>query len=96
MSLTERRSPVDLEVRDGVAWITLDDPDNGNSFSAESVAALAQAVNGARAAEVGVVVLSARGPVFSVGGDLEAFERHRTPVPTSTISPKPSTASSAS
>lgn len=75
MSQTERRSPVDLEVRDGVARITLDDPDNGNSFSAESVAAFARAVNGARAAEVGVVVLAARGPLFSVGGDLGAFER---------------------
>jgi 2-(1,2-epoxy-1,2-dihydrophenyl)acetyl-CoA isomerase len=71
---SERRSPVDLEVRESVAWITLDDPDHGNSFSADSVGALAQAVNAARAADVGVVVLSARGPVFSVGGDLGAFE----------------------
>jgi 2-(1,2-epoxy-1,2-dihydrophenyl)acetyl-CoA isomerase len=64
---------VTVELTGQVAWITLSSPETGNSLSMESVAALDAAVRTARRADVGVVVLRAAGPTFSVGGDLRAF-----------------------
>ena len=64
---------VTLEVRNGAAWITLNRPDAGNPLGTDCLDRLADAVVGARRADVGVVVLRARGPRFSVGGDLSEF-----------------------
>lgn len=64
---------VTIDVRQGAAWITLDRPAAGNPLDAGSVAALGRAVQSARRADVGVVVLQARGRAFCVGGDLQAF-----------------------
>ena len=61
---------VTIEIRDGAAWLTLNQPDAGNPFTIDSVAALRDAVSAARRADVGVVVVAARGRSFSVGGDL--------------------------
>jgi 2-(1,2-epoxy-1,2-dihydrophenyl)acetyl-CoA isomerase len=57
----------------GVARITLDDPAGRNPVNLEMVAELARAVRRARADDVHVVVLSATGRFFSVGGDVTAF-----------------------
>jgi len=64
---------VTYEQHDGVARIRLSDPDRGNPINQPSVDALAAAVRRARADDAHVVVLSAAGPGFSVGGDVSAF-----------------------
>ena len=71
--MTELEPMVTFEVRDGAGWITFNRPEQGNPFNLDSVASLADAVAAARQADVGVVVLAARGRSFSVGGDLAAF-----------------------
>lgn len=65
---TARGAAVDLEVRDGIAWMTLARPAARNRLDAEMHAALAAAAAGAEeAAAARVVVLAARGPAFSAG-----------------------------
>ena len=63
-----RPAPVDVAIRDGVAWLTLARPDAGNACDAELMAALAEACEQAADDErVRVAVLAARGPRFCVG-----------------------------
>lgn len=64
---------VDYEFVDGAAWIKLADPDRGNVLSAASVDALIAATRRARADGATVIVLSAEGRFFSVGGDIRGF-----------------------
>jgi len=64
---------VTFEERDRAGWITLNQPEKGNPFNLDSVAALRDAIAAATAAHVGVVVLRAAGRSFSVGGDLASF-----------------------
>jgi len=63
------RSPaVEIEVRGGVAWLTLARPARQNRLDAEMMGALVDACAAAEdAATAHVVVLAARGPVFSAG-----------------------------
>ena len=59
---------VELEVRDGVAWLTLARAADGNRLDAELQGRLAEACAAAEeAAEVHVIVVSARGRMFSAG-----------------------------
>lgn len=63
--------PVSCEVKEGVARIVLDRPDAGNALDFEMRDALAAAVERVRRdASVRVVVLSAAGKAFCVGGDI--------------------------
>lgn len=65
-----------LTVHDGLAEIVLDQPDNGNAFGDTFCAefgALGTELSARR--DVRAVLLRARGPYFSVGGDLEMFSR---------------------
>lgn len=64
---------VRYEYADGLARITLADPDHGNALHAESVADLFRAVRQASSDSARVIVLAAEGRFFSVGGDLGAF-----------------------
>ncbi len=66
-------SAVSYEQADGVARIRLIDGERGNPLNQASVDELARAVRRARAEDVHVVVLSAEGRAFSVGGDVSAF-----------------------
>lgn len=66
-------SAVEYEQNDGVARIRLSEPGRGNALHPRSVAGLATAVRRARADDVHVVVLSAEGRSFCVGGDVAAF-----------------------
>ena len=66
-------SLVDYEHHDGVARIRLANGDRGNPPDQAAVDELARAVRRARADDVHVVVLSAGGRAFSVGGDVSAF-----------------------
>jgi len=59
---------VELDTRDGVAWMTLARASTSNRCDAELLGALADACSTVeRADDVAVVVLRARGPVFSSG-----------------------------
>ena len=64
---------VTYEQAAGVARIRLCDGDRGNPLNQATLDALARAVRRARADDVHVVVLSAEGRAFSVGGDVAAF-----------------------
>lgn len=64
---------VDYAHSDRVARISLADGNRGNPLNQATVDELARAVRQARADDVHVVVLSAQGRAFSVGGDVSAF-----------------------
>ncbi len=66
-------STVRYEQHDGVARIRLADAGRGNPLDPGTVREFAAAVRRARADDVHVVVLSAEGRAFSVGGDVSAF-----------------------
>jgi 2-(1,2-epoxy-1,2-dihydrophenyl)acetyl-CoA isomerase len=66
-------SLVTYEAHDGVARIRLANGDRGNPLNQAAVDELASAVRRARTDDVHVVVLSALGRAFSVGGDISAF-----------------------
>jgi 2-(1,2-epoxy-1,2-dihydrophenyl)acetyl-CoA isomerase len=66
-------SLVAYEQRERVARIRLTNGDRGNPLDQAAVDELARAVRRARADDVHVVVLSAEGRAFSVGGDVSAF-----------------------
>lgn len=58
---------------EGVARITLNDPDRGNPIHADQVTELHAAVRRAGADGARVILLASTGRFFSVGGDLAAF-----------------------
>jgi 2-(1,2-epoxy-1,2-dihydrophenyl)acetyl-CoA isomerase len=64
---------LELELRDGAAWITLTGGDRGNPVNLALVAELQDAVRRARLEGARVVVLRSTGRFFSVGGDISAF-----------------------
>jgi enoyl-CoA hydratase len=70
---TTKTAGTTLEVRDGIAWITLDDG-KVNALSAERIAEIAAAMDAADAAGA-VAVLRGREGVFSAGFDLKTFAR---------------------
>jgi len=62
----------------GVLVLTLNQPETRNSLSAAVVAALQGAIDAAaKAPEVRVVVIAAKGPVFCAGHDLKELATHR-------------------
>lgn len=62
------------EYADGLATITLADPDRGNALAPESGDQLFAAVRRAQRDRARVVVLAAEGRFFSVGGDIGSFQ----------------------
>jgi 2-(1,2-epoxy-1,2-dihydrophenyl)acetyl-CoA isomerase len=67
---------VSCEVKDGVARVILARPEQGNALDVEMQDTLAAAVARVRGdPEVRVVVLSAAGKAFCVGGDIAAMQR---------------------
>lgn len=64
---------VSYDLADGIARITLDDGDRGNPIHPASVAALRAAVRRAGEDAARVILLSATGRFFSVGGDIAQF-----------------------
>ncbi|WP_221176393.1 enoyl-CoA hydratase/isomerase family protein [Nocardioides marmorisolisilvae] len=65
--------PVSYAFSDGIARITLDDGDRGNPIHPDSVAALRDAVRRSGTDGARVILLSATGRFFSVGGDIAKF-----------------------
>lgn len=67
--------PVSCEVKEGVARIVLDRPEQGNALDVGMKDALAAAVDRVRRdAAVRAVILSAAGKAFCVGGDIGAMK----------------------
>jgi enoyl-CoA hydratase/crotonobetainyl-CoA hydratase len=67
-------SPIRVDVGDFVATITLDRPDVRNAIDLPTAMALERAIDEAEQSDmVRVIVLAARGPVFSAGMDLKAL-----------------------
>lgn len=64
---------VNYQLRDRAAWITLANPDAGNSFTPAMAEALSEAVRRAERDSAVALVLRAEGRFFSVGGDLAGF-----------------------
>lgn len=72
--MSEATAAVELEVRDGIAHLTLNRPDESNGIDdrlARDLLAATTAVE--RDPSVRVVLLSGRGPRFCGGGDLKSF-----------------------
>jgi enoyl-CoA hydratase/carnithine racemase len=67
-------SIVELDVRDGVAWIYLNRPEKLNAIDDDVLDGLLEAVADVEANDaVGASVLSGRGRAFSAGGDITAM-----------------------
>jgi enoyl-CoA hydratase/carnithine racemase len=67
-------SVVELDVRDGVAWIYLNRPEKLNAIDDDVLDGLLEAVADVEANDaVGASVLSGRGRAFSAGGDITAM-----------------------
>jgi len=65
---------VELAIADGVARVTLASPGTRNALSLELASAMRDALRQASASpSVNAIVLRAKGDLFSVGGDLNAF-----------------------
>lgn len=75
---------IEYEARDGVAYVTLDRPAEGNRFTYEMAAAFVEACEAAEDDDASVVVLRARGPAFcrglAAGVDARNLRRRRNPV----------------
>jgi 2-(1,2-epoxy-1,2-dihydrophenyl)acetyl-CoA isomerase len=82
MSLAIRTTSFTCDVADGFAHIVLDQPDRGNpvdgDFCREFSLTMAEL---SEREDVRAVLISARGKLFSVGGDIAAFERQGTGLP---------------
>lgn len=74
-SAADRAAYVTVDIRDRVAWLTLNRPDSMNALSLDMLRDLSGAVAGIRAADgVRVVVISGAGKSFCAGGDLLGFK----------------------
>ncbi|MGD9737241.1 MAG: enoyl-CoA hydratase/isomerase family protein [Solirubrobacterales bacterium] len=74
MSSEGQFEKIAYEVADGVATVTLDDPEKRNMLSAQMLAELVAAMSAAKAdEEVRAVVLTGAGKVFCAGADLGGF-----------------------
>lgn len=79
------RESVRWEVRDGVMWITLDDPPTRNSLSQRGSRLLIEACRIASVDEaVRVVAITGAGSAFCSGGNFKAFGAHDPDDPVST------------
>ncbi|OYU47812.1 MAG: enoyl-CoA hydratase [Rhizobiales bacterium PAR1] len=68
--------PVLLEIRDRVAWVTLNRPQQLNALSVAMIKGLDEAVEAIAAdRDCRAVVLTGAGPAFCAGGDLKEFRQ---------------------
>ena len=72
------QAPILWEVRHGVGHIVLNQPERGNALGTAAAHALAAVVEQARGADIGAILITARGKQFCVGGDIAEFAAHRT------------------
>lgn len=67
--------PVGLSIDDGVATVTLNQPDRRNALSSAIAAGIHDALDAVEDRGAGCVVLEGAGGVFSAGGDIERLRR---------------------
>lgn len=73
---------IELEVRDGVAYVTLNQPERGNPFDPRMCGEMALVANRCSAdPSVRAVLIQARGNFFSVGVDVKELVRDREAMP---------------
>lgn len=73
---------IELSMQEGLARLTLNQPDEGNPFNAEFCAEWAAVANElAGRKDLRAVLLSARGRYFSVGGDIGMFSKNLDALP---------------
>lgn len=65
------------EIRNNVGHLVLNQPEQGNVISTAMAHALAGVVQQASQADVGAILISAKGRQFSVGGDISEFVQNR-------------------
>lgn len=69
--------PILLEIRDAIAYVTLNRPEQANVINDESIPVFIETVDKVAAAcgrgQVRAVLLSAKGPHFCAGGDISGF-----------------------
>jgi trans-feruloyl-CoA hydratase/vanillin synthase len=76
MSTWNRWSCVDVELTDGVAWVTINRPDKRNAMSPTLNAEMGEVLDAIDAEpEAAVVVLTGAGDAFSAGMDLKEYFR---------------------
>ncbi|MDO9440283.1 MAG: enoyl-CoA hydratase/isomerase family protein, partial [Beijerinckiaceae bacterium] len=74
---------LECTIRDGVAYVVLNQPERGNPVDQTSSRELRElAVILSENQDVRAVLMSARGKMFSVGGDIKAFAQKREDLPT--------------
>lgn len=80
--MTEAYETLELRVSQGLARLTLDDPDHGNAVTPAFCRDFAHAVDRLTNDDsVRAVLLDARGRYFSVGGDVRMFAHHEHGMP---------------
>jgi 2-(1,2-epoxy-1,2-dihydrophenyl)acetyl-CoA isomerase len=74
--------PVSLDISDGIAHVTLDQPERGNPFDLDFCTTLSRvATECDENTAVRAVLITARGPYFTVGADLNTMTRDREALP---------------
>lgn len=74
--------PVELEISDGIARVTLSQPDRGNPFDLDFCMTLSRvATECDENRRVRAVLITAQGPYFTVGADLKTMSRDREALP---------------
>lgn len=74
--------PVQLDIADGIAHVTLTQPDRGNPFDLPFCTGLSRiATECDENRSVRAVLITARGPYFTVGADLKTMTRDREALP---------------
>lgn len=68
--MTDLVQPVDLSFKGGVAWLTLNRPDESNAINLETAEALLRNVGLISTAGSRVAVISVAGGTFCSGGDV--------------------------
>lgn len=67
--------PVLYELRDGIAVLTLNDPQRRNALSRASVSLLLELLERSRADKARAIVLAANGPVFCAGANIDDLKQ---------------------
>ncbi|BBO81004.1 enoyl-CoA hydratase [Desulfosarcina ovata subsp. sediminis] len=81
-----RYETIDVSVDDGLAYLVLNQPDRGNPYNADFCKEMGHAIDWmAVRDDIRAILISARGPHFCVGGDVEMFAENQAKLPVSIL-----------